>query len=90
MNSQILGWADLAIDIVEVAAVVAVLFVLLRLHRDFDALLRVIRRMDRNTASLTTRGYRRHAELNEAPLPFTRNRTTGGGPVEQPVKFELE
>lgn len=52
MDSQIFGWADLAIDIVEVAAVVAVLFVLLRLHRDIAALLRVIRRMDRNTANL--------------------------------------
>ena len=54
MDSQILGWADLAIDIVEVAAVVAVLFVLLRLHRDIAAVLRVIRPMDRYTANLTT------------------------------------
>jgi hypothetical protein len=74
MDGQILGWADLAIDTLEVAAILAVLFVLLRLHRDIDALLRVIRRMDRNTKSLATSAYRRHAELNEAPLPLNTNR----------------
>ena len=90
MDTQILGWADLGIDIAEVAAIVAVLLVLLRLHRDINALLRVIRRMDRNTASLTTSAYRRGAKLDEAPLPFRRNRTTGVGPLEQHAKFELE
>src|SRR5262245_32199730 len=89
MDTQILGWADLGIDIVEVAVIVAVLLVLLRLHRDIDALLRVIRRMDRNTASLTTSAYRGRAKLDEASLPFTRNRRTGAGPVEQPLKYEL-
>ena len=71
MDTQILGWADLGIDIVEVAVIVAVLLVLLRLHRDINALIRVIRRMDRNTASLTTSAYRRSAKQDEAPLPFT-------------------
>ena len=66
MDSRIVGWADLAIDIVEVAAVIAVLFVLLRLNRSIDALLQVIRRMDRNTASLTTSARWRQAKLNEA------------------------
>jgi hypothetical protein len=82
MDTQILGWADLGIDIVEVAVIVAVLLVLLRLHRDINALLRVIRRMDRNKTSLTTSAYRRRAKPDEAPLPFRRNRTTGVGPVE--------
>ena len=67
MDTQILGWADLGIDIVEVAVIVAVLLVLLRLHRDISALLRVVRRMDRNTASLTTSAYRGRAKLNEVP-----------------------
>jgi hypothetical protein len=74
MNSQILGWADLAIDIVEVAAVIAVLLVLLRLYRTIDGLLGVIRRMERNTASLTTGAHWRRDKLNEGPLPVRTNR----------------
>jgi hypothetical protein len=74
MDSQILGWANMAMDAVEVAAVVAVVLVLLRLRRDIGALLRVVRRMDRKTASPTTTPYRRQAELNEPPSELTGNR----------------
>jgi hypothetical protein len=77
MDTQILGWADLGIDIVEVAVIVAVLLVLLRLHRDINALLRVIRRMDRNTTSLTTSAHWRRAQLNEAPLTLRTHRKPG-------------
>jgi hypothetical protein len=53
MDNQILDWVDLAI--VEVAAVVTVLFVLLRLHRDIAAIGLITRsRGTRNTSNLTT------------------------------------
>jgi hypothetical protein len=74
MDSQILGWADLAMDTAEVAAVVAVLLVLLHLHRDIAAMLRVIRRIDRKTAEPTKSPYRRQVELNKATPELTRNR----------------
>jgi hypothetical protein len=74
MDSQILGWTDVAMDVVEVAAVVAVLSVLLRLHRDIAAMLRVIRRIDRKTAEPTKSPYRRQAGLNEAAPELAGNR----------------
>jgi len=43
MDKQILGWAEMAADAAQVAAGLAVLFVLLRLRRDIAALLRVVR-----------------------------------------------
>ena len=74
MDSQILGWADVAMDTAEVVAVVAILLVLFRLDRNITALLRVIRRMDRKTAELTKSPYRRQAGLNEAASELTDNR----------------
>jgi len=73
MDNQILGWTEMAADIVQVAAVVAVLFVLLRLRRDIAALLRVVRRMDRKTANAAS-PYRGRAELDETPVELTGSR----------------
>ena len=74
MDSQILGWVDLAMDTAEVVAVVAVLLVLFRLDRNIAALLRVIRRMDRKAASPTSSERQRQAKLNEASLRLPRDR----------------
>jgi|HubBroStandDraft_4_1064222.scaffolds.fasta_scaffold463287_1 hypothetical protein len=74
MYSEVLGWADVATDALEVAALVAVLLLLARLHRNIAAMLRVIRRMDRKTADAATSAYRRHSELNEAPVQLAGSR----------------
>ena len=74
MDKQILGWADIAADTAQVIAVVAVLFVLLRLRRDIAALLRVVRRIDRKTANPAINSYRGQDELNQAPMRFVGSR----------------
>jgi len=51
--TQLFVWANFAMDGVEIAALGAVLFVLLRLRRDLSAMLRVVRRMDRKTVEAT-------------------------------------
>ena len=43
-------WADLVMDAVEVAVLGAVLWQLFNLRHDIEAMLRVVRRMDRKTA----------------------------------------
>ena len=58
MENHIFAWADLAADLVVAAAIIAVLFLLQRVHRNITALLRVIRRMDRKTAGTTRTEYR--------------------------------
>lgn len=67
-------WANLGMDTVEVAALIVVLMLLYRVHRNISALLRVIRRMDRKTADTTISRYRRQAEVNEAALQWTGDR----------------
>lgn len=73
MEDQIFGWGDLAMDTAAVVTVLAVFLVLLRIHRNIAALLRVIRRIDRKTGDTAKGGYGRQAELNEAPLQSTGN-----------------
>jgi hypothetical protein len=68
METGLFAWADVVMDLVEVAALGAVLLLLLRVHRSIDALLRVLRRMDRKTADPAASAYRRRAELNEATM----------------------
>jgi hypothetical protein len=67
METSLYSWIDLAMNAVEIAALAAILWQLTYLRRDLLALIRVVRRMDRKTADTTTSGYRRQAELNEAP-----------------------
>ena len=67
-------WANLGMDTVEVAALIVVLMLLYRVHRNISALLRVIRRMDSKTADSTIGGYRRQAELSDAGLQWTGDR----------------
>ena len=74
MDKQILGSAEMAADAAQLAAGVAVLFVLLRLRRDIAALLRVVRRMDRKTAHPAITPYRGQAERDEAPVRFAGSR----------------
>jgi hypothetical protein len=74
MGSQILSWADVVMDTAEVVALGAVLWLLLRVDRNIEAMLRVIRRIDRKTAEPTKSPHRRQAELSEAPTELTGNR----------------
>ena len=69
-----LGWANLVIYTAEVAALGVVILLLLRVHRNIAALLRVTRRIDRKTADTTRSSYWRQAELNEAELQWTGDR----------------
>jgi hypothetical protein len=74
MDSQILGWADVAMDTGEVAALVAILWLLLRLDRNITGMLRVIRRMDRKTTEPAKSPPRRPAELGKALPELTADR----------------
>jgi hypothetical protein len=80
MEPQAFAWVNLAMDTVEVAGLGAVLLLLLRVHRNIAALLRVLRRMDRKTPDPTAGAYRHQAELNEARMQVT------GGPEAQPER----
>ena len=71
MGNQVLGWADLAVDVVEVAALIVVLLLLFRVHRIITTLVQVIRRMDRKIVGPTIHRYRLQAEPNEAGLQWT-------------------
>jgi hypothetical protein len=74
MENQILGWADVVMDTAEVAALVAAILLLFRVYRRIEALLRVVRRMDRRATDAAKSGYGRKMELGEAALESTGNR----------------
>jgi hypothetical protein len=57
MEIQILGWADLVTDTVDVSTAVTILLVVLRMHRNIAALLRVVRRLDRKVVGTPTGVY---------------------------------
>jgi hypothetical protein len=57
VGNQVLGWVDLAMDAVEVAALIVVLVLLFHVHRTITALVRVIRRMDRKMVDPTIDRY---------------------------------
>ena len=59
-------WADLVMDAVEVVVLGAVLWQLINLRHDIEAMLRVVRRMDRKTADTITSTYLRQAEADRA------------------------
>jgi hypothetical protein len=57
MEIQILGWADLVTDTIDVTMAVTILLVVLRMHRNIAALLRVARRLDRKVVGAPTGLY---------------------------------
>ena len=62
MEIGLFGWADLAMNTVQVVALGAVLWLLLNVHRSIMAMLRVLRRMDRKTPDSAGSTYGRPAE----------------------------
>jgi hypothetical protein len=47
MEAELVGWVDVAVDIFEITALVAVFWQLVHVRRDITAMLRVLRRIDR-------------------------------------------
>jgi hypothetical protein len=62
MEIGLFGWADLAMNAVQVVALGAVLWLLLNVHRGIMAMLRVLRRMDRKTPDTVEGTYGRPAK----------------------------
>jgi hypothetical protein len=57
MDIQILGWADLVTDTIDVSTAIPILLVVFRVHRNIAALLRVVRRLERKVLGTATGMY---------------------------------
>jgi hypothetical protein len=66
METSLNVWADLVMDIIEVAVLVAVLWQLFNLRHDMGAMLQVMRRIDRTKVDTITSAYLRQANADRA------------------------
>ena len=76
METGLFGWADLAMNTVQVMALGAVLWLLLSVRRGIMAMLRVLRRIDRKTPDTAGSTYGRQAE-ERGSARWSMRSTTG-------------
>jgi len=65
MERDLFDWANVAMETIEIAALVAILWRLTHVQRDIRPLVRVVRRMDRKTPEKKTGAFLTGAEAEE-------------------------